>query len=214
MGCITRIGCLILLLILGAIAWLTRDRWLPMVGFRGPVASSGVVWEPLTDQRANRAAAAIQRLSTTNGAVYENLTGGEAASFIYRALLRQLPPSTDSAEAAVIGRDLVVRASVRTAELGGSAVLGSIASLLHDRERVQFAGTFRLIRPGLAEFVIEDVKVRSFDLPHSVIPQLVRRMEYGTRPEGTSPAGLPVVVPRWLGDVRIANGKITVYKSV
>lgn len=214
MGCIARIGCLILLLLLGIIAWLTRDRWMPMVGLGPSHTASAVVWEPLTQARADRAQAALERLSSRNGPVYANLTGGEAASFVYRALLRQLPASADSAEAAVIGQSLVLRASVRTADLGGSAVLGSIGALLHERERVQFTGTFRMIEPGLAEFIVEDVKIRDFSVPHQVIPQLLHRVEFGTRPEGLSPNGLPLKIPAWIGDVRVANGKITVYKSV
>jgi len=36
---------------------------------------------------------------------------------------------------------------------------------------------------------------------------------HGERPEGLSPNALPVTTPRSLADVRIANGKVTVYKT-
>lgn len=148
MGCIARLGCLLLLLCLLALAWLTRDRWLRVVHLGSSPATSGVVWEPLTPQRAERARRALQRLGQPSGPVFTNLTGGEAASYVYRALANDAPRAADSAEAAVIGDRLYLRASTPVRELGGSAVLGPIASLLGDRERVQFGGTFSIVRPG------------------------------------------------------------------
>ena len=34
------------------------------------------------------------------------------------------------------------------------------------------------------------------------------------RPEGTAPDGVAFATPKYIGDVRIANGRITVYKAV
>ena len=44
MGCIGRIGCLVLLALLAATAWFTRDRWLALVrdrdGARGAATAA------------------------------------------------------------------------------------------------------------------------------------------------------------------------------
>jgi hypothetical protein len=146
--------------------------------------------------------------------VFGNLSGGDVASYIYESLAKQLPRSADSIQAAVIGDRLYIRASVKLQDLGGTAVLGPLAGMLGDREQMQFGGTFHIIRPQLAEYQVKDIKVRDLSLPSSMIPRVLRQTERGSRPEGLSEDGLPIVVPRYLGDVRIANGRVTLYKTV
>lgn len=215
MGCLGKIGCATLLVLLAVVAWFTRSRWMPMVGLE-PVASSpaGPVWEPLSDAGAERTRRALARLRQPRGPVFDNLSGGDVASYIYRELARQLPPSTDSVEATVIGDRLYLRASVRPGELGGSAVLGPLGTFLAERERVQFGGTFHVIRPGLAEYQVKEVKLRELTIPPGMIPRLISRIGRGARPEGVSPSGLPLVIPDYVGDIRVANGRVTLYKAV
>lgn len=216
MGCLRRLGCLLSLLVIGAVAaWLTRDRWLRIVpGSRGAAAVASASWEPLTAARAEHARAVVATLGQRRGPVFANLTGAEAASYIYRALGRDMPQSADSAEAAVIGDRLYLRASVRVAELGGPAALGPLASLLGDRERVQFGGTFNVVRPGLAEFEVKEIRVRDIALPQGAIPRLVQRLEHGSRPAGIASDALPLEIPPYIGDVRLARGRVTLYKTV
>src|SRR3954463_16185844 len=99
MGCFRRIGCAGVVNGVCVAGWLTRDRWLPMVGWRS-VAATGPTWEPLSDAGAERARAALTKLSQARGPVFANLSGGDVASYVYRELARQLPASTDSVEAA------------------------------------------------------------------------------------------------------------------
>lgn len=214
MGCIARLGCLLLLVCLAALAWLTRDHWLHVIHAGSDSAAASAAWEPLTPERAERAAEVVARLGRPTGPVFANLTGGEAASYIYRGIARELPGSADSAEAAVIGDRLYMRASVLVRDLGGSAVLGSLASLLGDRERVQFGGTFNVVRPGLAQYEVKEIRVRDVSIPSSAIPRLLQRMERGARPAGIAPDGLPLEIPAYIGDVRLARGKLTLYKSI
>jgi hypothetical protein len=116
-------------------------------------------------------------------------------------------------EAAIIDDQLCLRASVRLSDLGGTNVLGPLASLLGERNRVQFCGTFHLIHPGLAEFQVKQIRVHDIAVPQGAVPKLLQHIERGSRPVGTSPDGLPLLVPNYLGDIRIANGKIILYKS-
>ena len=63
MGCIARLGCLVLLVILGIGAWLTRDRVDGRVPSPAPaVVAAPVRWKPLTVGRAP-GAATLDRLS-------------------------------------------------------------------------------------------------------------------------------------------------------
>lgn len=214
MGCFARLGCLVVLVLLAIVGWLTRDRWLPTVREKlGGEPRAVSLWEPLSDDRAERARQSLDRLSRPTGPVFANLTGAEAASFIYKALVRQLPRSADSVEAAVLGDELALRASVELRDLGGQRALGPLAGFLGDRERVQFGGTFAVVRPGLAEFQIREIKVRDFSVPRALVPRLIRQMGRGSRPEGVSPDALPLEIPRYIADIRIAKGKVTVYKN-
>ena len=213
MGRLSRIGCLALVLVLAVLAWLTRDRWLARMTGRAPTVAPGPVWEPLTPQGAERTRRALEQLNQPRGQVFVNLSGADVASYVFQSLAKQLPPSADSVEAAVIGDRLYIRASVRLSDLGGTSTLGPLAGMLGERERMQFGGTFHVVRPALAEFQVKDIKIRDFSVPLSMIPRVLRQIERGSRPEGLSPDGLPVVIPRFLGDVRIAGGAITLYKT-
>jgi hypothetical protein len=206
---------MVVVLVIAIIAWLTSDRWLPRVSSHAPVAAStGPVWEPLTPQGAERTRQMLTRLSKPTGPVFGNLSGGDVASYVFESLSKQLPQSADSVEAAVIGDRLYIRASVRLQELGGTSVLGPLAGMLGDRERMEFGGTFHVIRPQLAEYEVKDIKLRDLSIPAAMIPRVLRQSERGSRPEGLSPDGLPLVVPAYLGDVRVANGRVTLYKTV
>jgi len=60
---------------------------------------------------------------------------------------------------------------------------------------------------------VREIKLRDFKVPNGAIPRLVRQLSKGERPEGLSPNGLPVTTPRSLADVRISNGKVTIYRT-
>jgi hypothetical protein len=218
MGCIARLGCLVLLACLAVAGWFTRDQWLHKVTGSSPatggaVATTGPVWEPLSDAAGARGKRAIDNLARPSGPVFTNLTAGEVASYVFQSAARTLPASADSVEAAVIGDALYVRAVVPVKDIAGAGVLGPLAGLLNERERLQLGGSFRVIRPGLSEFQIREIKLRDFKVPSGAIPRLLAQMNRGTRPEGVAANALPVTTPRDLGDVRIANGRVTLYRT-
>ena len=214
MGCIARLGCLVLLALLAVGAWFTRDHWLSIVPGATPVTvSTAPVWEPLTQQAGDRGKRAIESFSSSSGPVFANLRAGEVASYVFVTLGRIIPASADSAEAAVIGDALFVHAIVPVKAIAGSGLLGPLGSLLNDKERISLGGSFRVVRPGLSEFQVREIKVRDFKVPSGAIPRLIEQLSKGNRPAGLSPNGLPVPTPSSLADVRIANRQITLYKT-
>jgi hypothetical protein len=102
---------------------------------------------------------------------------------------------------------------MNTKELG-PAVGGIVGSLLRDREHVEMGGSLRVIGKGLAEFRVSEVKVRGIGLPSAVIARLVNPLIKGNRPPGLDDNALPISIPSYIGDVRVANGRITLYKNV
>lgn len=213
MGCIARLGCLIVIVIAGIAGWFTRDLWLPERYRTHATVASNANWKPITEDGAARTRAALEKLSQPRGQVFETLSASDLASYAFSELSKRFPDSADSVETMVSGDLVSVRANVKLSDLGGSRALGPLAGMLGDREKVQLTGTFRVLKPGLAEFVVKEVKVRNLALPHGMIPALVKRLDRGLRPAGLSDDALAVPIPRYLGDIRVTNGKVTLYKT-
>ena len=213
MGCIARLGCLVVLAMLAVGAWLTRDRWMTKVTGATPVVATEPLWQPLSPEAGAKGKRTIESLQSSAGPVFANLSAGEIASYVFQTVGHTLPASADSVEAAVIGDALYVRAIVPIKDIAGSGVLGPLGSLLNDREKISIGGGFRVVRPGLSEFQVREIKVRDFKVPGGAIPRLVREMSKGNRPDGIAADALPVPTPKALADVRIANHKITLYKT-
>lgn len=218
-GCLRSIGCVVLLVVLGAAAWLFRGEWEPVVrrvatGSLSSPDQSAAHWEPITAQGSSRANEAIDRLGAKSGPVFANVAPGDLASYVFDALTKQLPPSASNVEAAAIGEQLAIRADVRLADFGGPASFGPVAGMLSDREPVQFTGTLAITQPGAAVFQVGSVRIKDFAVPQAMIPGILQRMGHIPRPAGTSPNGLPFAVPRFIADVRVHDGKITLYKTV
>jgi hypothetical protein len=237
MGCLFRLGCLVVLLVCGAVAYLTRDRWMDKLPWRttqtettrttrapGAQSSPGTSgsnrtvpdpdgWMPLTEAGAKRTREALQTLSGPRGPVFVTLSGSDVASYVFLQIVKEMPASTDSFAARVDQDHIRLRARMKTSELG-SSVIGVLGSLLGDRERVEMGGTLRVIGKGLAEFRVNDVKIHDVSLPDALITRLVKPLVRGPRPPALDEKGMPVVIPSYIGDVRVSSGKITLYKNV
>ena len=213
MGCIARLGCLVVLACLAVGAWFTRDRWMSKVTGTTPVAAAVSAWQPLSPAAGARGKRTIESLQSSSGPVFANLTAAEIASYVFQTVGRTLPTSADSVEAAVIGDALYVRAIVPMKDLAGSGALGPLGGLLNAREKITIGGGFRVVRPGLSEFQVREIKLRDFKVPSGAIPRLLQQIGRGNRPQGIAADALPVPTPATLADVRIANGKVTLYKT-
>ena len=219
-GCLKRAGCLILITCLVAVwYWYARVErpaaaTPTAAGTATTAASVSSGWQPLTVADATRGQVAVQSLGRQSGPVFANLTPAEAASYIFTVVAKQLPPSAKNAEAAVIGDRLYVRSDVELKDFGGAKSLGPVGMLLGERDSVRFGGTINMLKPGLGEFLVQEVKLGRIDVPSGLIPRLLTQMKRGKPVEGISQNGLPMVMPAYISDVRISDGKITLYKSV
>lgn len=213
MRCLGRLVMLVIVLLVIGALWVTRDKWLHYLpGSHGTVATEQL-WEPLSPEAAARGQRAIESLNARSGPVFANLKGAEVASYVFERAGGALPTAADSAQAAVIGDVLYVRAVVPMKDVAASGALGPLAGLLNDREPLTLGGTFHVIRPGLSEFQVREVKLRDFKLPTRLIPRLIEKLDRGQRPQGVSPDGIAVRTPPSLADVRIANHRVTLYRD-
>ena len=218
-GCLRRLGCLVVLLGVCGIGYFTRGLWLDRVRAHLPGApdtaavASTSAWEPLSPDRAERGERAVRALARKGGPVYVTLRPGELASYAFLSLASTLPPSAKDAESAVIGDRIYVRALVSLRELGGAGGFGALGGMLSDRDTLRLGGTFDVLRPGLAQFHVQDVQLGSFPVPARMIPALVKRVRRGKDAPGLATDALAVPIPDYIGDVRVARGRITLYKN-
>jgi hypothetical protein len=126
---------------------------------------------------------------------------------------KQLPASSEDITSTIKNDRLYVRANVALKDFGGSKILGPLGGLLGERDTVQLGGTINVLRPGDGEFQVKDVKIGSFPVPDAIIPRLVKRIRKGTMPLGIADNALPMKLPTYIVEVRIANGRITVFKA-
>ena len=216
-GFFRRIGCLVIVIAICVAIWYWYARVPASKSTTTTVETATSVnsgWQPLTAADAERGRAAVQSLGNQSGPVFANLTAAEAASYIFTVLAKQLPPSAQNAQAEIIGDRLYVRSDVELKDFGGSKALGPLGMLLGERDSVRLGGTIHMLKAGLGEFLVQEVKLGKLDVPNGLIPRILTQMKRGNPVEGIAQNGLPMVMPSYISDVRIANGKITLYKSV
>ena len=163
----------------------------------------------MTDAGADRTKTRSQ-LSQPRGPVFQTLSGADVASFAFRELAKRVP-AADSIQTRVVGDRITMRAVVKTSELQG---IGGVVGLLGDREPVELTGTMRVVHPGLGEFQVQEAKIRGIGIPHGMIGTIIDRFDKSPRRDSVSADALPLPLPLYVGDIRVANGKITLYKNV
>jgi hypothetical protein len=60
---------------------------------------------------------------------------------------------------------------------------------------------------------VKEFRIRDFALPPALIPRLVQQLSPRSRPPELSPDGLPLRTPDYIGDVRISDGQITLFRT-
>jgi hypothetical protein len=206
-GCLRKVGCLIVLAVIvaGGYYWWTVKA--------SPSTPTAGVWHPVTASDAASASAAVTRLrdSRTSGGI--NLTPAQSVAYLIQETAKQLPPSSTDVQAMVSGDELHVRAVVPLRELGAERALGPLASMLSARDTVELAGRVDVVRAGLAQMHITRAQIHALSVPKSVIPKLVQQIRHDS-PEGIAPDAFPIPLPSYIGGIRIADGKVTLYKNV
>jgi len=211
-GCLRSIGCLTLVAIVGAGAFVTRDRWLPAI--TGERAEAAREYAAISAEGRQRAQKAVESLGQKTGPVFTNLSAAEAASLVLVDARERLPAFSPDIEAAVTGDRLVLRTTIDPAELRGLDALGPVADLLKSRQRMTLAGTLDVSQPGRGLFVVQEVRVNELAVPTPAIAPLIRQLDRRTRRENDPARAIVFPLPTSIGDVRVGKGRVTLYKTV
>ena len=211
-GCLRRIGCLALLLLIAAALWLTRDRWRARV-FGEPTGTS-VAWQKVTTGRAAQARSAVETLGRKGGPALVNLSPDELGALLLASAGARALSSLSDPEIAISDDRILLRATIQLDDLGQAGDLGPLAAVLKKREPFEASGTLDIVRPGLAEYRVETAKIGDLPIPRAMIPKLLARASKPERYQGVAPNGVPFEVPGYVADVRVGRGRVTLYKNV
>jgi hypothetical protein len=211
-GCLRRIGCLALLLLIAAALWLTRDRWRARVF--GEPAGTSVAWHKVTTGRSEQARASVETLGRKGGPAFVNLSADELGALLLASAGSRALSSVSNPEVAISGDRILLRATIQLDDLGQVGDLGPLAAVLKKREPFEASGTLDVVHPGLAEYRVETARIGELPIPRAMIPKLLARASKAERYEGVAPNGIPFEVPAYVADVRIARGRVTLYKNV
>jgi hypothetical protein len=227
-GCFRRLISLVILAVVAVGAFYTRDLWLPklrsaMGGSGAPprsaadsvaLAARDTGWVSLTYPAADEGRKALAKLTQPRGPSFVTVSAGEFAGAFLDSLTRQLPASADSVQVRAEGSEFQIRASVRLGDVGGRAVLGPLASMVGDRERLTLGGTLEPTAvTGVAQYKLTRVKVGDFAVPGAVVPRLVKALKRQQTTPGVELSALQLRLPAGVGDIRVAQGRITLYRA-
>jgi hypothetical protein len=212
-GCLKQLGCLVLLLVFAAGVFVTRHRWLPHVTPAGRDAVAEQAWTPLTPEGAARARTIVERLSRADGPVFANVAAADLAALLLDSLVSGIKTGSRPTEAVVRDDRLLLRTEVRIADLGAEHIplLGGVADR---RATIVIGGRLRVDRPGLGEWIVDEIIVDAVTIPGPVVPRLARVIATRLQRAGTRDDALGFALPGQIGDLRVRPTGITLYKSV
>ena len=206
-GCLRKVGCLVVLAVIIAAGY----YWWTVKG--SPSAPAPGVWHPVTAVDAASASAAVEKLRVSKNSGGVSLTPAQSVAYLVQETAKQLPPSSSDVQAMVSGDELYVRAVVPLKELGAERALGPLASMLSARDTVELAGTVDVLRKGLAQMHVTKVQIHALSVPRSMLPKLVQQIRHNS-PDGIAPDAFPIPLPSYIDGIRVADGKVTLYKNV
>ncbi|MEO7363784.1 MAG: hypothetical protein ABI120_25860 [Gemmatimonadaceae bacterium] len=225
MSCLSKVGCLTVVVIAGAGAWWWYGGTVPSFLGRsartsrssavtGDANAKPIAWATLKDARMP-SADAIASLESKSGPAYITLGAGDLAGFLAEGLQQVLPQSASSVQVAIVDDVMRVRSEIPLRELGGKALPEFVSDLLSARDTVEMAGVLEMVRPGLAQFRVREVIVRGIALPPRVVPPLLGALRKSApRRDSIATDGVAITLPKSVADVRVSRGRVTLYKSV
>lgn len=212
MGCLrqlfAQIGCAVVLVAMLVLGWVFKDQ-LAAVYRRARHLPPPAVTETyvLPDSAAHPTArAALGRLGRAGGPAYVDLTAGEVAALVQSQLGSGAP--VDSVRVAFTDTEVKVRASADLSQLPRGA-LGPFAGAMEGRQPVALSGTFSADSAGRLLLTVTSLSVGDFPFPRSTIGAVLRAM----RVPGASGRTVPVPLEQRVGDVRIVNGTLRLYRA-
>lgn len=179
----------------------------------GSAAARAIAWASLNDATAG-GGDAVARLARPNGPQYVTLGAGDLAGFLASALARNLPRSAIDPQVAVAGDRILLRAVVDLREFAGQGAFGGvIGAAMNGRDTLFLSGTLHALRPGMAQYRVRELRLKGISVPPRVIPSLLGTIRPHVVVDSLAPDAMPIPMPRVVSDVRVHQGRVTLYRT-
>jgi hypothetical protein len=216
-GCLGRIGCaavgIVAVAALAGGAYYTRQRWVPLVTPGRGTGINELAWAPLTPDGARRARTAIARLSSVDGPVFSNVPPADLAAFVLDSAAVRSDSAGRGIEAALRRDRILLRTRIRIGDLGADNVplLGGVSNRT---ATVVIGGTLAVGRPGFGEWRIASIDVDAISVPGWALSRVTRALARYLGRERADGGAVLFTLPEYVGDVRIGESAVTLYKAV
>lgn len=208
-GCLRRVGCLVLLLVLLSLGWFTRGLWWERV--TGRPLEPEQSWHAVPASGGAEVSQRVQSLRRPEGEAFVSLTPAEVGTLLLGPAAARLPESVSDLATSISGEHVSLRATLDLARLRGVEDLGPIASLLTARRQVTITGRPDVVRPGTGELRVERVTVSGVEVPPPVVGSLLRQLDRSA--SGSTGRSITFSLPPYIGDIRVARGHVILYKN-
>jgi hypothetical protein len=203
------IGCLVVLAAAALGGWVFHDRLAAVYRrVRGLPEPAPVVYAMPEAGGAARAAARLGELARRGGPAYVDLSAGDLATLIDRQLARVPRRAFDSVGVALGDQRVRVRGTLDMSVLPRT-LLGPLIQGLGQHEPVVAGGPLSVPTPGRVMWTIDELAIRDFPFPSSVIPAIVGALHL---PDARG-AAVPIPLPALAGDVRVSPQRVRVYRA-
>jgi len=206
-----RMITLLLLLLIGAVAWWYRDpirhaasRWLGRRTALPPVSDTAV--GAPTPRAVSTGRSKVAELARSDGPDSVVLSPNEMASLIGGGIDWTVRRTFDSLRVELLDGSFAVHARLETRALPKDA-LGPLGGMLAEREPLRIAGPITIARPGEARWTIRELSLRGFPFPGPAVTQLARQVA-GADARGA----VPVAVDRAIADVVIHPTGVVLFR--
>jgi hypothetical protein len=199
-SCLAKIGCLTVVVLVAAAAWLFRDEIGRAIG-RLDVGEGSRPSEALA-RRADEKLAGLARGSA--GEV--RFSEPELQSLLVYRVAPMLPAGIERPQVEVRDSTLVLSAFVRADSVGGYVAPDVIRSILADSSRVVVELVPGVFRPGVGRLRVAALQAGGVPVPTLMVPFLTRNLEIpGVEVAGTM---LLVALPDGVKGLRVADGAL------
>jgi hypothetical protein len=155
-----------------------------------------------------RARSAFERLARHSGPAYEDLTAGDVAALVSRALEEAGGRRVlDSVTIALLQNEIRVRGVL---DLSGvpRSTFGPLAGMVGDKEPASIGGPLSADTAGGLVLTVTYLRLHDFPFPRSTIPRILR----AARIPGVIGARVPLPGTAGIGDVRVSPGGLRLYR--
>lgn len=209
-GCLkamaVRIGCAVLFaaFCVGVILFHT-ELWDYYRAWRGNGAE---VYAPPSAGGDAKARGALERLARRGGPAYEDLTAGDVAALVGKALEEAGGRRVlDSVRVATLQNEIRVRGVLDLSGVPRSS-LGPFATVLGDKEPASIGGPLSADTTGRLVLTVTTLRLRDFPFPRATIPRILR----AARIPGAIGARVPLPGTVGIGDVRVSPSGLRLYR--